>query len=1371
MKRKLHTPAGALKTALLAAAILAAPLTTQAQAVIDYSTLQPGEGFRVAARASFPAKDVNIIDTDTLDFNGDGFEDILLNVSATINYGGTSGTTFGNVVNSGLIILGSSADPAPDVEITSFSSLTAATNAITIFNPGNSNTPLRLASAGDFNNDGFDDVIIGYNGTDYSGFSTGGVQLLLGGPSVGFSNYNTFALPTLGGAIGTSGFGAAIDGAGDFNGDGIDDIIVGAPGANSGLGGLVYVFLGKSFLNQGGIRFTSLGPAALGEDDKSAKSISIDSVTLVGFTSGFNFGLRVSDAGDFNDDGYDDVLVGASEVFSSAPGDYIFFGQNFSSSSPFLIAESGDALVFRADSPGVVTRKFDSAGDFNADGIDDVVFLAPGGANIYFGQTNATSNQSYYHGNYPSLGYPNLMNFNISNGEDVASVGDVNGDGIDDMIIGAPDQYAAFVAPNSTFSAPGVAYVLFGDATPPQFLYNTELNGSNGFVFQYTGFGSGDAEFGTAVAGGDFNNDGLSDIIASAPDLIIDPSGIFQGGAFVLFGETGTTPPPPDDTEGPVLDFDQIITNSLAFDFTGSVSDPSGVRRVSARIQGNGYLSPAPAPAQSFDDFPTSTNFSFAADLSSLPPAEGIYDISGSARDNNTDSLGADAFNDTDQIFTGRFIYDITPPSFLDAFFDVSFVPNPSPVSTTGIGAPTPDRVYVNQDGDLVLNFTDLTEIVTPLLVDPFVLPGGASTISNVSTVDSGSGSTQLVLSMLFPTEGDLEVVIPAGAIGDQAGNVLNQEIRIPVTVDLTDPELLCEGAFRALNSGAEAGEFLTFSIQFTEPVSGIDENDFDVYGIGDVVDVTPGDGFSDTYLITVFTYPYFRSPEVNSKLISGGPFGSLLVLEFTPESDVVDQAGNTFDTGAYAYAEVAYPLGNLPNPALILSESSETDDRFGSSVAVQGNVAVIGADKAGIGGLAYVFTAIPNFDIIRPTGSVLPVEDNFSTFTEFVTLSAPDTLLNDGFGGDVAVSGEWIAVGASSHDLGTQANAGAVYLYRRNIFGKGFNDVSPANKGFIFEEPIELFTKITATVPTRDTRFGTVVELYGNILAVSEPFERRGGAVDIFTYDPCDDSWNFTQRIQPADIFRQDNFGISLALNEDTLVVGSNRDDDRGSDTGSVYVYNLVNGQFILSEKIVPAPAVRLDNVGTSVDINSLLLAFGAPGTDLTVRDSGVVYVYGDENFFQDAPSAQGIGFGDSYEPLTVITTENIALTSDAIGTTVALSGNSFFNIAITAGAPRSDLFGIDNGAAYVYYPESRGLGAPEATTTGFFSSPDFFLVDVLNTPKPGRNDLFGTSIDSSQTFVLVGAPGATHPEPEFWPSNKTGLGSFHNTLDFFND
>ena len=1367
MKRKLHTPAGALKSALLAAAILAAPLTTQAaQPVVDYSTLQAGEGFRIKAQIQTYPKDVNIIDTDTLDFNGDGFEDILLNVSATINYG----STFNSIINSGLVLLGSNANPAPDVEITSFSSITTATNAITIFNPGSNITPLRLASAGDFNNDGFDDVIIAQYGSDYSGFSTGGVDILLGGPSVGFSNYITFALPTLGGDIATSGFGSAIDGAGDFNGDGIDDIIVGAPGANSGLGGLAYVFLGKSFLNQG--RVTTLGPAALGDEDKSAKSINIESVTLAGFTSGFGFGLRVSDAGDFNDDGYDDVLVGASEVFASAPGDYIFFGQNCSSCSPFLIAESGGALVFGAASPGVVTRKFDSAGDFNNDGIDDVVFLAPGGANIYFGRTNATSNQLYYHGNYPSLGYSNFMNFNISNGEDIASIGDVNGDGIDDIIIGAPDQYAAFVAPNSTVSAPGVAYVLFGDATPPQVLYNTELNGSNGFVFQNTGVGSVDSEFGTAVAGGDFNNDGLSDIIASAPDFIIDPSGIFQGGAFVLFGESGTTPPPPDDTEGPVLDFDTIITNSLAFDFTGSVSDPSGVRRVSARIQGNGYLSPAPAPAQSFDDFPTSTNFSFPADLSSLPPAEGIYDISGSARDNNTDALGADAFNDTDQVFTGRFIYDVTPPSFLNAFFDISFVPNPpAPVTTNGVTAPVPDRVYVNQDGDLILNFTDLTEIVTPLLVAPFVVPGGAATISNVSTVDSGNGSTQLVLSMLFPTEGDLEVVIPAGAIGDQAGNVLNQEIRIPVTVDLTDPELLCEGAFRALNSGAEAGEFLTFSIQFTEPVTGVDEDDFEVYGFGEVIDVTPGDGFSDTYNITVISYPFFNSPEANSKLISGGPFGSLFVLAFDPESDVVDQAGNPFDGGeAYAYAEVAYPLGDLPNPGLILSESSETDDRFGSSVAVQGNVAVVGADKAGIGGLAYVFTALPSEGGIRPTGSSLPVDDNFSTFTEFVTLSSPDTLLNDNFGSDVAVSGEWIAVGAPYHDLGVQSNAGAVYVYRRNIFSKGFNPDAPADKGFDFEEPVELFTKLTATVPTRDTRFGTVVELYGNILAVSEPFERRGGAVDIFTYDPCEDAWNFTQRIQPADIFRQDNFGISLALNEDTLVVGSNRDDDRGSDTGSVYVYNLVNGQFILSEKIVPTPAVRLDNVGTSVDINSLLLAFGAPGTDLTVRDSGVIYVYGDENFFQDAPSAQGIGFGDSYQPVTVITTENIALTSDGIGTTVALSGNSIFNIAITAGAPRSDLFGVDNGAAYIYYPEFRGPGAPEATTNGIFSSTDFVLVDVLNTPNPGRNDLFGTSIDSSQTFLLVGAPGATHPEPQLG-APRTGLGSFHNTINFFLD
>ena len=343
----------------------------------------------------------------------------------------------------------------------------------------------------------------------------------------GLDGSNGFALNGI--AVGDFS-GVAVAGAGDVNGDGFDDLIVGAYGAdpNGHLSGQSYVVFGASGGFAASLEFSALD--------------GNNGFTLNGIAGGDFLGHSVAGAGDVNGDGFDDLIVGA---WGASPnGDrsgqsYVVFGASggFAASLDLsgLNGSNGFALngIAAGDSSG---RAVAGAGDINGDGFDDLVVGAPiagprgfgsGQSYVVFGARGGLAASL----DLSTLNGSNGFALNGSAGGDysgfaVAGAGDVNGDGFDDLIVGA-------FGADSNGHGSGQSYVVYGkDSAVGPVLDLSALDGGNGFTLN--GIAAFD-DSGVAVAGsGDFNGDGADDLIIGA--WRSDPNGDYSGQSYLVFG-------------------------------------------------------------------------------------------------------------------------------------------------------------------------------------------------------------------------------------------------------------------------------------------------------------------------------------------------------------------------------------------------------------------------------------------------------------------------------------------------------------------------------------------------------------------------------------------------------------------------------------------------------------------------------------------------------------------------------------------------------------------------------------------------------------------------------------------------------------------
>ncbi|MFY0682874.1 MAG: FG-GAP repeat protein, partial [Thalassovita sp.] len=326
--------------------------------------------------------------------------------------------------------------------------------------------------------------------------------------------------------------GYAVSSAGDVNGDGIDDVIIGVEARDSN--GESYVVFGTD---------TGFGASL----ELSALD-GTNGFVINGIDEYDHSGASVSSAGDVNGDGIDDLIIeghGSPNGLYSGESHVVFgtdtgFGARLELSA--LDGTNGFTLN-GIDSFDLSGTSVSSAGDVNGDGIGDViigsVFASPNGVSsgesyVVFGKTTgfgASFELSVLDG---TNGFViNGIDEGDYSGTSVSSAGDVNGDGIDDVIIGA-----SFAEPNGRRS--GESYVVFGKDTGfGASLELSALDGTNGFVIN--GIDSYDYSGTSVSSAGDVNGDGIDDVIIGAN--LADPNGLYSGESYVMFGtDTGFGP-------------------------------------------------------------------------------------------------------------------------------------------------------------------------------------------------------------------------------------------------------------------------------------------------------------------------------------------------------------------------------------------------------------------------------------------------------------------------------------------------------------------------------------------------------------------------------------------------------------------------------------------------------------------------------------------------------------------------------------------------------------------------------------------------------------------------------------------------------------
>ena len=358
-----------------------------------------------------------------------------------------------------------------------------------------------------------------------------------------------------------------------------------------------------------------------------------------------------------------------------------------------------------------------------------------------------------------------------------------------------------------------------------------------------------------------------------------------------------------------------------------------------------------------------------------------------------------------------------------------------------------------------------------------------------------------------------------------------------------------------------------------------------------------------------------------------------------------------------------------------IVPDDREQGEWFAFSVSISEGIAIAGAPFKGRKGAAY----IAMFDK--------------GNWREQVKLVAADLAAENWFGFSVSISEGTAIIGAPLQSVDDVKWTGAAYIFGRRDQSK---------------KEWEEKAKLVADDAVEKAEFGHSVGISGDTAIVGAYFDthaggEKAGSAYIFVRDG--NTWTQQAKLTADDAEADDNFGKSVAIHRNTVIVGAHLDDDGGSKSGSAYVFVRDGDNWTQQAKLTASDAAARDEFGTSVSISGATAIVGSPFDDDAGSKSGSAYIFGNNGgVWTERAKLTG---GD-------------AAAGDEFGKAVAIEANR-----VIIGARLHDGRKPDSGAVYAF---SRVAGA---------------WIEQSKTihKRDAEADEFGNAVAISEDFAIIGA------------------------------
>lgn len=483
--------------------------------------------------------------------------------------------------------------------------------------------------------------------------------------------------------------------------------------------------------------------------------------------------------------------------------------------------------------------------------------------------------------------------------------------------------------------------------------------------------------------------------------------------------------------------------------------------------------------------------------------------------------------------------------------------------------------------------------------------------------------------------------------------------------------------------------------------------------------------------------------------------------------------------------------LGSWSLVQSIQRPSGQQWDEFGFSVSIHADLAVIGAPGAETGGAAFVYRQDPSTAAWLEEDALIPSDGDLGDLFGWAVSGAGDSIAvgafgNDEFGDDHGavylflhqpVTGTW-----SEEQKLSAANGGEDDHFGHSVaigpdlvaIGRPYADLVEDSSG-----AVHVFTPtggpgswtesqmLATTAPGAAKEFlGTSVDMSGEVAIAGAPGDKDqapgSGSATIYRYDAGLAEWHEEAKLLGSYGSEGDEFGISVAIDEDLAVVGAWWDETVAPKTGSAYVFrrDLATGNWLEEQRLIASDADTGDVFGVSVDVSGDVIAVGARGDDALGPERGAAYLFRRDSVSGTWVEEQKIvGAGSPYNRFghTLSLEADVLMVGSMLGSAIQVYRYDFqahFWSLHPAMAPWESIYNSEFGASIdlsgnrVIVGESRddelGLAAGAAHVFLYDGQLDFWLAEAkLLAPDGQQEDKFGRSVALSGDFAVVGAPG----------------------------